>query len=352
MNIVKHKLIFVLLTIAYCLLPVACFPKAFTRMYFTMGTMLEITVFDEEEQKANEAMQSAYEEVKKIDKCCSVYDEKSEAVQFNKRAAGSSFTASSLFFSLIEQSLYYSRITNGVFDITVFPLVKLWGFYEHTPPQTFPLKNSVAKYRQSTGYRNLTLDRKNHAIKKQKNVQNDFGGIAKGYALDKAAEALKTHGIKNARIDFFSTTLYIGKPENADTFIAGLAHPENKNKNLLYVHIKEGAVSVSANTELFFMHNGRKYAHIINPKTGMPVSTSLSSVMVLCKTAACADALSTALFVMDIKKGEMFLKKHPDIQAIFVSEKKHKFFVHASRALKQRLALEEGEKNNAVVSFF
>lgn len=329
-----------------------CYAKSFSHAYFTMGTILKITVFDEEEQKANEAMQAAYEEVKKVDNCCSVYDEKSEAVMFNKKPAGSSFTASPLFFSLVEYSLYYSRITNGAFDITVFPLVKLWGFYEHTPPQAFPSKNFVAKYRQSAGYRNLALDRKNNAIKKQKNVQLDFGGIAKGYALDKAAEALKTHGTKNARIDFFSTTLYLGKPENADSFIAGLAHPENNNKNLLYVYVKEGAVSVSANTENFFMRNKRKYAHIINPETGMPMSTSLSHVMVFCKTATCADALSTALFAMDMKNGKIFLKRHPNIYAIFVSEKNHQIFVHASRALKPRLVLEEGEENNAVVSFF
>lgn len=341
------------LFLAACLLcPANCFARSFSRAYFTMGTMLEITVFHNDENKANKAMHAAYEEVRKVDECASVYDEKSETALFNGKPAGSFFSASPLFFSLVEQSLYYSRITNGAFDVTVFPLVKLWGFYDGESLKTFPQKSKIASALRPVDYRALKLQKEKEIVSKYKASRLDFGGIAKGFALDKASKALKTHGIKNARMDFFSTTFYLGNPEGAGTFVAALAHPEHKNKNLLYIHVSDDAVSVSANTENFFVHNGRKYSHIVNPKTGYPVFSSLSSVMVFCGTAACADALSTALFVMDIRKGKMFLKKHPEIHALFVSEKKHKLLITASRALKQRILLEEGEENHAVISFF
>lgn len=189
-------------------------------------------------------------------------------------------------------------LTDGKFDATVFPLVKLWQFYPDFPVSNFiiPDDDKISAELLKIGFDKTSLteiDGKTYLSKTQDDVSIDFGGIAKGYAADKIAEILKTNGHKNGYVNVGTSSLNLLSVESL-----GIRHPEKSGEKLLDVdlsNITDVSVSTSGTYEKYYEKNGKRYSHIINPATGYPANTGVLSVTVLCKDGTLADGITTAL---------------------------------------------------------
>jgi thiamine biosynthesis lipoprotein ApbE len=235
-----------------------------------MDTFAEISCYSSDTKEARYAIDEAFKEIERIEKVFSKFDEESEVSKVNTLAGERNIVISPEMFKLLEHSIYYSKLSKGCFDITVEPFKK--GRYEK-----------------------IILDRDNLSVHfLDKDMKIDFGGIAKGYAVDRAKEILVSHGIKSALINIGGNIFALGNPHSRKAWQIGIRDPREKSKIIYKVNLKDRAVSTSGSYERPF--------HIIDPSTGEP-SDEMFSVTIVAGSAEEADALSTAVFVMGLQKG-------------------------------------------------
>ena len=214
---------------------------------------------------------------------------------------------------VVRLALQIARDSDGVFDITVAPLIEKWGFYGDSPrlPDEGEIKASLAK----VDYRYLTL--KNGRLEKKRNdVHIDLGGIAKGYAIDQAAKVLRREGVTSALIDAGGDVYALGK-KGREPWKVGLRSPRG-NDLLGYVEVEDLAVLGSGDYERFFIKDGKRYHHIFNPKTGYPAEGVRSTTIIYSDPMA-ADAWNTAVFVLGPKEGLKRADKIPGMEVVMVT---------------------------------
>ncbi len=266
----------------------------------------------------DEAIDSAFKEMERIERVFSKFKEDSEVSKINNIAGRQIVKVENEVFKLIEDSIRYSEMSDGSFDITIAPLMEVWGFVKKEA--RLPKDSELKEVLPLVNYKNIQLDRENKSIGfRQSAVKIDLGGIAKGYAVDRAKEVLKQNGINSALINLGGNIYAFGNPPGRDFWRIGIQHPKERDRIFLTLKLKDKGVSTSGNYERFFELNGKRYCHIINPKTGMPVEWVLS-VTVIADTAEEADALSTAIFVMGWEKGFEMIDRLKGISAMVILE--------------------------------
>jgi len=294
-----------------------------TRMM--MGTFAEVSIYSSDEKTAGRAIEGALDEMERMDRIMSNYKNDSELSKVNKKAAKSPVPCNTELLDVIEQSQYYSELSGGAFDITVSPIVALWGFFRekgHVPPD-----KEIEKLLPAVSYKNIVV-KKNAETKKSGTVffkdiktQIDLGAIGKGYAVDKALEIIKKCGIDNGCINLGGNIYVLGTPPGKNAWKIGVQHPRNSGEILGYLELKNEATATSGDYERFFEFNGKRYSHIINPQTGRPVSGTLATTIVA-PTGTEVDALSTIVFVLGREKGLELIKKIPNADAMIAYEEK------------------------------
>lgn len=203
--------------------------------------------------------------------------------------------------------------TDRAFDFSLGALTALWhiGFED----EKVPLKSEIAGALQNRGTEGIAIE--NGTVKKPKNVKIDFGGAAKGYACDRAAEILEKNRVKSAVISVGGSLLFWGRNGLKSTWTAAVRDPFDSNKYAGTFKIKNGFVSTSGSYERYFDSEGQRYHHILDPETGYPVKNELVSVTVIAPCGTVSDALSTACFVLGEEKSKAVLEKYA-AQAIFI----------------------------------
>ncbi len=267
-------------------------------------------------ENADDAISAAEKEFYRLDALLSRSAKTSDIYRLNENgsAAVSSDTA-----AVIETALGISRETDGAFDITVTPLTDAWGFFNQN--YRVPSDSEIQSILPRVGYENAALNGNTASLTNGALV--DLGGIAKGYACESAARILKSRGITSALISFGSSSIKaIGFKSAGEPWKIGLADPQNSQEYFMTLEISDTCVATSGSYERFFEKDGKKYHHIINPKTGYPADNGLLSVSVVCADGTRADALSTALFVMGADKAVEFQKKHGGFEAILITDDK------------------------------
>ncbi|MBU1853157.1 MAG: FAD:protein FMN transferase [Candidatus Omnitrophica bacterium] len=255
-----------------------------------MDTFAEISLFGGDREKALEAKEEAFKEIERIEKLFSKFDEDSEVAKVNRLAGEKEIIVSLELFNIIKRALYYSRISKGSFDITSAPLKK-------------------------GRYRDIILDQNRLSVHfLDKDIKIDLGGIAKGYAVDRAKGILLLHGIESALIDIGGNIYTIGSPPRKKSWQIGIQDPREKDNIIYRLSLKNRAVATSGNYE--------RPSHIIDPANGMP-SREVLSVTVVTDSAEAADALSTAIFVMGIEDGAGLIKSLDDTE-VFIFDKDDK----------------------------
>lgn len=286
-----------------------------------MGTLIKISVFDKNKDIANNSISESFKEIRRWDKILSNYRDDSELSFVLKNAYKSPIKVSDDFFEAIDRAYYFSEITNGKFDITIAPLIKLWGFKDKD--FIFPNKKQILNIKKNIGYQNILLDRKNKTVFiKNKNTTLDFGASGKGLAIEKAKDILKKNNIKSAIIDSVSNQYYIGS-NNGKPWKVAIKNPRNTSEILKYIDVLDSAVSTSGDYEQFFIFNNKRYTHIIDPISGFPISDSIASTIIY-KDSHDADILSTSVLLLNESQTSKLLKLFPNIYCFKISINENK----------------------------
>ena len=281
-----------------------------------MGSRFDITVVAINEEIGYINIDVAISEITRIEKLISSWDPESETALINKNAGIKPVKVSLEIFNLIERAKQISVITDGAFDISYSSMDKIWKFdgsMKYKPTEA-EIKESIAK----VGYDKIILNAENHTIfLKQKGMKISFGAIGKGYAADKAKELLISKQVVAGIINASGDLTTWGTKASGEKWLIGIANPLSKDKIFSWLPIVESSVATSGNYEKYVVFDGKKYSHIIDPRTGYP-SRGVNSVSIFYKSAEFCDALATAVFVMGKDDGLSLINKLPGTEAILV----------------------------------
>ena len=298
-------------------------PQEMARQQILLGTLVEVKVYGTEEKELDAAIDAAFAAFKKVQESFSRSGE-GELGRLNQAEPETLIPASEELLHLLQESLNYQALTDGAFDVTMGELQDLWGFVEDWEGEgQVPTDSEIETFlAQPRGFR--LLDGK--AARTSEATHIDLGAIAKGYAVDKAIEAIKTFKVEAALVNAGGNLRSFGQvPEpflfwvEPRPFDVALQHPRQPNRFLGSFKFKdENAVATSGDYQRFFTVDEINYHHILNPHTGRP-SELLISATVLAPTAMAADALSTAVFVMGPDAGLDLVNNLPDVEAVLVT---------------------------------
>lgn len=284
-----------------------------------MGNQFELSVVSDDEFWANMRFKEGIDEIKRIEKLLTTYNESSETNLINSNAGIEAVKVSRETFELIERSIRISNITQGAFDITYGSIDKrLWNF--DTQMKSLPDKETAKEMVKLINYRNVILDADRTTVfLKEKGMRIGFGGIGKGYAAEMAKKVMKNMGVKSGVVNASGDLTAWGLQPNGDEWTIGIADPNHSGKIFSFLKITGLAIATSGNYEKFILIDGKKYSHTINPKTGLPV-TGIKSVTVITKNAEIADAMATPVTIMGVKAGLNMINQIKDIEVIIVDD--------------------------------
>ena len=293
--------------------------NVYKRTLILMGNNFEISVVSDDEQYANECIDCAINEIKRIEKLLTSFDESSQICLINKDAGIAPVKVDREVIDIIERSIRISELTQGAFDITYGSIDKrLWNFDKTMTslPEPAIAKKSV----HLINYKNIILDKKENSVfLKNKGMRIGFGGIGKGYAAERAKYILQQKGVLSGIVNAAGDLATWGKQPNGKPWTIGIANPNAAHNMFSSFEISDMAVATSGNYEKFVIINGKKYSHTIDPKTGYPAS-GIKSVTIISPNAEIADAMATPVMVMGIKTGLDLINQIKGIECIIVDD--------------------------------
>lgn len=283
---------------------------------FFLDTICDITVYD---NVSEEVLDKGFSVLQEIDDKMSATKATSEIMAINNASGKSSVKVSDDTLYVISKGIQYGETTEGKFDISVGPLVKLWGI--NTDHARIPSKDEIKSTLQQVGYKNVVINEaKNEVMLKLEGMSLDLGGIAKGYAGDAVADVLKNNGVKHAIINLGGSIVVIGAKPNGNEWNIGIQDPaEPRGEYLGILSVSNKAIATSGIYERFFIENGVRYHHIMDTSTGYPVDNSLASVSIISDKSIDGDPLAKA-FTMGLEDGMKFIEKQQGVEAIFVTK--------------------------------
>ena len=289
---------------------------------FIMGTVARIIGVAKDPDKAERCVEAAFEQLEKIESLMSSYKDDSEISRINRQAYGNAVKVEVLVFEVLEKSVEFGRLSGGAFDVTVGPLVELWRLAEKA--DKVPNKNLLEKDKARVGYENLILDGNEKSVRfAVEGMKVDLGGIAKGFGIDKALEAMKSQGATGGMIDIGGDIRCFGRPTDRKYWLIGLQDPAQAKggfetgEPLMVLKAKDTAIATSGDYRRSLKIEGGKYHHIIDRNSGRGAE-GLPSVTIIADDATKADALATAVSVMGAEKGLELVESLNDVEAILI----------------------------------
>jgi len=287
--------------------------------HVSMGSTYTIDLYGTDREALPLVAEMAFNEVDRIDGLMSIYKRESAVSFINRLAARKPVVVEPELFKFLQRCLSFSRESEGAFDITILPLMRVWGFLDDEG--RVPSVNELQKVLSRVGYQKLTLNSKQRTIEfEQDGMSLDLGGIAKGYAVDRVVSLLKEYQIERALVSAGGSTLFaLGTPPREKAWrvkIRDPVSPRDPNKSALTVRLKNQSLSVAGSYEQSFTIEGVTYSHIMNPRTGRPID-GLLSVAVVTESGLEGDVLDNILFVKGLKESKSYLMRHPTVEAYF-----------------------------------
>lgn len=280
-----------------------------------MGTRAHVEFWLEPNgnQSAQQLIDSVKGEMTRIDELMSPYIESSQLSKLNREAYQRDVHINAELFQLLATAEQVSRQTEGAFDISYASVGYQYDYRNHQRPNTEAINNSLA----AINYQAIQLDPQQQSVRFLKpGLKIDLGGIAKGHAVKSSMEKLKLAGIEHALISAGGDTTILGDRHGRPWYV-GIKHPRAENKTAVHLPLSDESISTSGDYERYFVEDGVRYHHIINPKTG-DSARNVVSVTVVGKDATWVDALSTAVFVRGLKQGMALIDTMPDYEAIII----------------------------------
>ena len=286
-----------------------------------MATTFEVAIPVGAHPNPVAAAEDALDHIDELEDQMTAYRDHSEVSRLNASAANGFVEVEARLFELFARCAVWTRETGGAFDIATGALTKAWGFYRRDG--AVPPAHELVEAMRATGFRHVVLDETRRAVKfRQAGLELNLGAVGKGYALDRAAELLRTKwGVRSALLHGGGSSVYaIGRPPgDARGWPVRLKHPSLPDESLGVVRLRDAGLGTSAATFQFFEYNGRKLGHLLDPRTGWPAA-GVASASVTAPTAAEADAMSTAAFVLGAAGAERLTRLRPALGAVVLAE--------------------------------
>jgi thiamine biosynthesis lipoprotein len=285
-----------------------------TREYrYLMGTSIQVKAIGADEAARRAAIDEAFAAIAEVDRLMSNYRGDSELSHLNREAARGPVVVSEPLWRVIEAAQHVSAISNGAFDVTVGPLVRLWGFQSKTPH--VPSSTELEHVRPLVGYRGLTLDPSGHTVRfAHAGMEIDLGGIAKGFAVEIAGDVLHRRGLTGL-IDAGGNQYMVGRPPGKTSWTVGIKDPDAAGRLIGVVDLSAGSVSTSADYANFLVASERTYGHLLDPRTLQPSVASVSATTVS-QDGTLADAMSKAAFILGPKEGLALIDATPGMAGV------------------------------------
>ena len=289
------------------------------KSFQAMGTTYTIAAYGDDPQNLEAILDAAFEEVRRIDEMISNYKPSSELSQVNRLPAGASQRVSPEFFSLLEKCRRYNRESEGTFDLTVGPLMRVWGFYRGKGK--LPTKREIRESLDKVGFENIVLDPDRRSVSFRKpGVELDPGGVGKGYAVDRLAAKIRAFKVDAALISASTSSIYaIGAPPGEPRgWKVSIRDPKDPETIAETVYLKDESMSTSGSYEKFFKVDGVIYSHIMDPRTGMPARGTLS-VSIIAPSALDSEVWAKPYFIQGKAWAQAHKKK--DFRVYFCEDK-------------------------------
>ena len=284
-----------------------------TQDIFAMDTYMTLTAYGEQ---AKEAVLAAVEEIDRLDNLLSTEDRDSEVYRLNQKG---SVTVSEDTAALIEKSGELYEDTGGAFDITIYPLMVEWGF----PSKNFkvPSQSRIDRLLQCVDASKIRYDKEKKTVTLPDQVQIDLGGITKGYTSGRVMDIYRKYDIHSGLVSLGGNVQLLGKKVDGSSWRVAVEDPKDTSQYIGVLEETDKAIITSGGYERYFEEDGRVWHHILDPATGYPADSGLTSVTIVSGDGALADGLSTALFIMGKEKALDFWRKNPDrFDTILVEE--------------------------------
>ena len=294
-------------------------PSLYRKVLKLMGNRFEISVVADDEIWADECIGQAVEEIRRIEKLLTTFDDSSQTNLINRNAGIEPVMVDQEVFDLIQRSKKISHITQGAFDITYGSInKKLWNFDKDMT--SLPDRETAHQLVRLINYKNILLDERNVTVfLKEKGMRIGFGGIGKGYAAEMAKRFLQKKKIESGIVNAAGDLSAWGFQPNGKPWTIGIADPSATQHAFSYLEITNTSIATSGNYEKFILIDGKKYSHTIDPKTGLPV-TGIKSVTVISPNAEIADAMATPIMVMGIKVGLDMINQIKGLACIVIDD--------------------------------
>ncbi len=309
-----------LIIISLCAM--GCGQSPYKHTAFLMGTTVEFTIVPDGKnlEEVKGACIRAQSRISQLDSLLSLFDGSSEVARLNADVNKTVVKASSELCLLVKRAKEYAMITDGAFDITVGALTEAWGFGQSTRKP--PSHSDVSEALRHVGLNAVGIDEEKRTLYfADPKIRFDFGGFAKGYAVDEAIKEFRASGIENGIVNIGGDLYCMGINIRKRPWTVGIRDPENKRKMAAKLYLTNKAIATSGNYENFYIDQGKRYAHIIDPRSGSTVSNAIRSVTVIADDCATADALATAVFVLGEDNGLKLIEQLADIECVLVVEK-------------------------------
>jgi thiamine biosynthesis lipoprotein len=297
-----------------------------------MGTLFTLTLYAPDETAARAASDVAFARIAALDQMLSDYNPESELMRLCRQPFGQPVRVSDELFAILQQSQGVAELSDGAFDVTIGPVVRLWRRSRRT--ETLPSPEALAHAREAVGWRKLKLNSESKTVTLTvPNMQLDLGGIAKGWAADAALAVLKTHGATRALVAASGDIaagepppgqrgwrVEIAAPVSAPARSENLAQRAGPETGAPIVHsllLENAAVSTSGDAEQFVEIDGVRYSHIVDPRTGLGLTERLQ-VTVIAKRASETDSFATAVSVLGVKRGLALVEAQPGMAAVIL----------------------------------
>ncbi|NMB46889.1 MAG: FAD:protein FMN transferase [Firmicutes bacterium] len=319
-----------------------CTPQAISDSQFLMGTLVELRIFG-----SQKAMDAAFQHVQHLDQMMSRTLEGSQIYEINRQAGQDWVTVSTDTFQVIQTALQYAKLTDGLFDPTVAPLVDLWGI--GTSHAHIPEAKALQDARALIDYRAVELDTKAKRVRlPSPGMGLDLGGIAKGYAADTTTKLLRSQGVKSGFLSLGGNVSVIGSKPDGSPWRIGIQDPfAPRGTHAAVLEVKDTSIVTSGPYERYFMRNNKRYHHILDPTTGFPVENGLASVSIVTPCSMTADALSTGVFLLGRERGLALLEELEGVEGLLITDDRHIYVTsglqHQLKSLSEGFELHEAE---------
>lgn len=302
-----------------------------------LGTPCIVTVYD---NVSRDALEKAFARIQEIDDKMTVNNSNSEIMSVNSKAGSDFVKVSPDTFFVVKTANEYSKLSQGKFDVTIGPIVKLWNI--GTDKAKVPSTKEIENVLPLVDYKNMVLNEKENSIMlKDKNMSLDLGAIAKGYAGDEVKRILQENGVEHAIINLGGNILTVGNKNDGSNWKLGVQNPfDSRGEYMGTLEESNKSIVTSGIYERFLESNGKKYHHILSPENGYPIENGLVSVSIITDKSIDADALSTTTFALGLNEGLKFIQSLPNTEAIFVTQNKD---VYITSGLKDNFKITNSE---------